>query len=134
MLQGIYTHGPWQISAAYAFDKGNIYGDCNTFNLKIGYHGKILKEEPLLLSLLTSCQESREAGDLLGQWRQAGLDNHYISFSGSIIWIKDLSQGPVYGNFQHTGDSLFIQCYSAKALPMDTAIVENHWDLGHSMI
>ena len=42
MLQGIYTTGPWQFSAAYAFDKGNIYGDCNTFNLKIGYHGKIL--------------------------------------------------------------------------------------------
>jgi hypothetical protein len=42
MVQGIYYLGPWQISAAYAFDKGNIYGDCNTFNLKIGYHGKIL--------------------------------------------------------------------------------------------
>lgn len=42
MLQGIYTTGPWQFSAAYAFDNGNIYGDCNTFNIKIGYHGKIL--------------------------------------------------------------------------------------------
>ena len=42
MLQGIYTTGSWQFSAAYAFDKGNIYGDCNTFNIKIGYHGKIL--------------------------------------------------------------------------------------------
>ncbi len=42
MLQGIYVTGPWQFSAAYAFDKGNIYGDCNTFNIKIGYHGKIL--------------------------------------------------------------------------------------------
>ena len=42
MLQGIYTIGPWQFSGAYAFDKGNIYGDCNTFNIKIGYHGKIL--------------------------------------------------------------------------------------------
>ena len=42
MLQGVYTAGPWQFSAAYAFDKGNIYGDCNTFNIKIGYHGKIL--------------------------------------------------------------------------------------------
>lgn len=76
------------------------------------------------LSLLTSCQEGREAGDLLGQWRQTDSDTHYISFSGSIIWIKDLSQGFVYGNFQHTGDSLFIQCYSAEALPVDTAIVE----------
>lgn len=76
------------------------------------------------LSLLTSCQEGREAGDLLGQWRQTDSDIHFISFSGSIIWIKDLSQGFVYGNFQHTGDSLFIQCYSAEALPVDTAIVE----------
>ena len=42
MLQGIYTLGDWQFSAAYAFDNGNIYGDCNTFNIKIGYHGKIL--------------------------------------------------------------------------------------------
>lgn len=42
MIQGIYHSGPWQISAAYAFDKGNIYGDCSTFNFKIGYHGKIL--------------------------------------------------------------------------------------------
>ncbi len=42
MLQGIYTTGPWQMAAAYAFDKGNIYGDCSTFNLKICFHGKIL--------------------------------------------------------------------------------------------
>jgi hypothetical protein len=42
MLQGIYTIGPWQMAAAYAIDKGNIYGDCSTFNLKICYHGKIL--------------------------------------------------------------------------------------------
>ena len=42
MLQGIYTLGDWQFSAAYAFDNGNIYGDCNTLNIKIGYHGKIL--------------------------------------------------------------------------------------------
>ena len=42
MLQGLYNLGPWQFGAAYAFDKGNIYGDCSTFNIKIGYHGKIL--------------------------------------------------------------------------------------------
>lgn len=42
MFQGIYTSGPWHFSAAYAFDKGNVYGDCNTFNFKIVYHGKIL--------------------------------------------------------------------------------------------
>lgn len=42
MFQGMYSVGPWQFSAAYAFDKGNIYGDCSTFNIKIGFHGKIL--------------------------------------------------------------------------------------------
>lgn len=42
MLQGIYKIGRWEFSGAYAFDKGNIYGDCNTFNIKIGYHGKLL--------------------------------------------------------------------------------------------
>ena len=42
LLQGTYAKGPWQVSAAYAFDKGNVFGDCSTFNLKIGYHGKIL--------------------------------------------------------------------------------------------
>lgn len=42
MFQGTYAKGPWQVSAAYAFDKGNVFGDCSTFNLKIGYHGKLL--------------------------------------------------------------------------------------------
>lgn len=42
MVQGNYVLGPWRFSAAYAFDKGNVYGDCSTFNFKIGYHGKIL--------------------------------------------------------------------------------------------
>jgi hypothetical protein len=42
MIQATYKNGPWEIAGAFAFDKGNIYGDCSTFNLKIGYHGKIL--------------------------------------------------------------------------------------------
>jgi hypothetical protein len=42
MIQGDYTTGPWQFGAAFAFDKGNIFGDCSTFDLKIRYHGKIL--------------------------------------------------------------------------------------------
>ena len=42
MFQGTYHTGSWQFSGAYAFDKGNIYGNCSTFNFKIGYHGKIL--------------------------------------------------------------------------------------------
>ena len=74
--------------------------------------------------LLTACQEGREAGELFGQWRMAGSDLNYVSFSGSITWIKNLKEGEVYGNFQHTGDSLFIQCYSIEGEPKDTAIVE----------
>ena len=74
--------------------------------------------------LLTACQEGREAGELFGQWRMAGSDLNYISFSGSITWIRNLKEGEVYGNFQHTGDSLFIQCYSIEGEPKDTAIVE----------
>lgn len=42
LLQGIYHTGPWEFSAAYALDNGNIFGDCSTFDFKIGYHGKIL--------------------------------------------------------------------------------------------
>lgn len=42
LIQANYHDGPWRIGAAYAFDKGNIYGDCSTFYFKIAYHGKIL--------------------------------------------------------------------------------------------
>ncbi len=75
--------------------------------------------------LLTSCQEGREAGDLWGQWRMDYSDSQYVSFSGSIVWIKDLNMGGVNGNFQHVGDSLFIQCYSEKAEKSDTTLVED---------
>ena len=75
--------------------------------------------------LLSSCQVGGDAGDLLGQWRLAGSDTKYISFSGSITWIKNLNENELYGNFQHVGDSLFIQCYSIKGIPEDTTLVEN---------
>jgi hypothetical protein len=74
--------------------------------------------------LFSSCQEGREAGDLLGQWRMDHTDSKYISFSGSIVWVKDLKNCNVYGNFQHVGDSLFIQCYSEKAEKADTIMIE----------
>lgn len=76
--------------------------------------------------LLTSCQEGSEAGDLLGQWRMNNTDNQYMSFSGGIVWIKtvpDKNFG-VFGNFQHKGDSLFIQCFSKEELKSDTIMVE----------
>ena len=75
-------------------------------------------------ALLTSCQEGGEAGDLFGQWRMDGSDSKYISFSGSVTLIKDLQQGEIYGNFQHMGDSLFMQCYSQKGDSHDTILVE----------
>jgi len=74
--------------------------------------------------LVSSCQEGREAGDLLGQWRMDHTDSKYISFSGSVVWVKDLKNCNVYGNFQHVGDSLFIQCYSEKAEKADTIMIE----------
>lgn len=42
LLQGQYAVGPWHFQGAFAFDVGNIYGNCSTFNIKINYHGKIL--------------------------------------------------------------------------------------------
>ena len=73
---------------------------------------------------LLSCQEGGDAGDLLGQWRLSGSDTQYISFSGSIVWIKNLKENELYGNFQHVGDSLFIQCFSIKGILEDTTLVE----------
>lgn len=80
---------------------------------------------PFTTYLFISCQEGGDAGNLLGQWRMTGSDTRYISFSGSIIWIKSLGENEIYGNFQHAGDSLFIQCYSIEGIPADTTLVEN---------
>ena len=78
--------------------------------------------------LLSSCQEGSEAGDLFGQWRLTGSDTNYMSFSGSVALFRTTNNGyleaQIYGNFQHKGDSLFIQCYSEKGLHSDTVIVE----------
>ena len=78
----------------------------------------------LAIGSLVSCQEGSEAGDLLGQWRMADTEANYMNISGSVVWLRHYSDG-VYGNFQHVGDSLFIQCYSSSALPIDTAVVED---------
>ena len=77
--------------------------------------------------LLISCEEGRDAGNLYGQWRMSGSDTKYISFSGSITSIKDLVKGEVFGNFQHVGDSLFIQCYSKDKLLSDTIMIESSY-------
>ncbi len=74
--------------------------------------------------LLTSCQEGSEAGDLFGMWQMAESDTEYLSFSGSIALFQNSEGNRVYSNFQHQGDSLFIQCYSAEELKSDTVMVE----------
>ena len=85
--------------------------------------------------LLTSCQEGGDAGDLFGQWRMADSNNKYISFSGSVVKFNNVAEyatnpaeqaigGEIYGNFQQTCDSLFIQCYSVYGASTDTTIVE----------
>ena len=73
--------------------------------------------------LLTGCQEGGEAGDLFGQWRMT--DTHYVSFSGAVARLRCTTAGEVFGNFQHQGDSLFIQCYSIKGAKADTTMVED---------
>ena len=78
--------------------------------------------------LVSSCQEGHEAGDLLGQWQMVGNNDLYLAFSGSVTVCRNSAGANVYGNFQHTGDSLFIQCYSEKAEKADTILVEDHFD------
>jgi len=80
---------------------------------------------PLLLFLLTACQEGGDAGDLQGMWRLSGSTDKHVSFSGSIAQFRQLDKGEVFANFQHTGDSLLIQCHSIEGLPSDTVIVES---------
>ena len=41
--------------------------------------------------------------------------------------FRSLTEGEVFGNFQHVGDSLFIQCYSIKEQQTDTTIVEESY-------
>ena len=73
---------------------------------------------------LTSCQEGSEAGDLLGQWRMTGSDTHFISFSGTVSGFRIINEAEVFGKFQHSGDSLFIQCVSINGTKKDTTVVE----------
>ena len=83
----------------------------------------------LAAGTLSSCQEGNEAGDLLGQWRMSGSDTRYLNFSGSIASFRGINEGEVFGNFQHVGDSLFIQCSSIYGSPADTTFIENAFGL-----
>ena len=95
------------------------------FSLLISYLSSLIS----FIFLLTSCQEGGDAGDLFGQWRMDGSDSKYVSFSGSVTLLKVLNFNELYGNFQHQGDSLFIQCYSEKGQKQDTLVVEQMFGL-----
>ena len=41
MVEADWTKGPWRGCFSYGLDRGDIYGNNNTFDLKITYHGKI---------------------------------------------------------------------------------------------
>ncbi len=86
------------------------------------------------LFLLASCQEGRDAGDLLGQWQLT--DSKYVGFSNSIVVFRNVnsivSTREVYGTFEHVGDSLFIHCYSiadVNGTPWDIDLIENNFGL-----
>lgn len=81
----------------------------------------------LAIGTFFSCQEGGEAGDLFGMWRLTGSDTQYISFSGSVTRLTEVTEtrAYVYGNFQHESDSLFIQLFSEKGLKNDTIMVED---------
>ncbi len=81
----------------------------------------------LAISVLVSCQEGGEAGDLFGQWRLSGSDSIYVRFSGSIVSLRNIQAAEVFGNFQHSGDSLFIQCRSIYGDKADTINIENYF-------
>ena len=83
----------------------------------------------MLLFLLGACQEGGEAGDLFGQWRLSDSDTKYVSFAGTIVMFRSLGEGEVYGNFQHQGDSLFIQCHSIAGERRDTVMIEQSFGL-----
>lgn len=95
----------------------------NIFSAKQSVALRILLTSSILL-LTSSCQEGGDAGDLFGQWRMEGSETNYISFSGSIVWLKEIKHGEAFGTFQHQGDSLFMQCHSTRGVPEDTIVVE----------
>ena len=80
--------------------------------------------------LFISCQEGGEAGSLFGQWRLMDAEGKYVSFSGSVCLFRKAGIREVYGQFQHSGDSLFIQCVSIRQDAGDTLLVET--DFGFS--
>ena len=79
--------------------------------------------------LAASCQEGRDAGDLLGQWKLMDKEDIYVSFSGTITQFRKNNGQAVFAKFQHVGDSLFIQCSSIYQEKSDTTIIEEEYGM-----
>ena len=79
--------------------------------------------------LAASCQEGRDAGDLLGQWKLMDKEDMYVSFSGTITQFRKNNGQAVFAKFQHVGDSLFIQCSSIYQEKSDTTIIEEEYGM-----
>ena len=77
--------------------------------------------------LFSSCQEGGDAGDLWGQWRMTNSDSQFLNFSGKVALFRDNKGTQVFGNFQHMGDSIFIQCVSIEQRQADTLFVEDRF-------
>jgi hypothetical protein len=79
--------------------------------------------------LAASCQEGKDAGDLLGQWRLTNKEDMYVNFSGHIAEFRKNNGQSVFAKFQHTGDSLFMQCSSIYKEKRDTTMVEDEYGM-----
>ena len=79
--------------------------------------------------LAASCQEGRDAGELLGQWKLMDKEDMYVSFSGTITQFRKNNGQAVFAKFQHVGDSLFIQCSSIYQEKSDTTIIEEEYGM-----
>ncbi len=53
----------------------------------------------------------------------------YVSFSGTITQFRQNKGQQVFANFQHEGDSLFMQCSSIYQEKTDTTFVENDFGM-----
>jgi hypothetical protein len=53
----------------------------------------------------------------------------YVSFSGTITQFRKNNGQAVFANFQHEGDSLFMQCSSIYQEKADTTFVEDDFGM-----
>jgi hypothetical protein len=44
LLEATYRWSSWRLTAAYALDRGNLYGDNAAFNVRISHSGHLLSK------------------------------------------------------------------------------------------